>query len=497
VPDAGEVYSASFSPDGRHLLTVAQPMGRVQVWRASDGVPVPGADWAAFDEAAFRSNTQIVLVGAQSIVVRTLDGTAIATYPAGLRNPSGSEVSRDGTTLVVPTDTGATHVFTMTEAVVPRFPAWRLPGAVSAGQLSSDNRWFIGASWQRQFRVWAPATGEPVTPLHRMALLPLSASFSPDGTRFQVSGRGARRWDLVPETRPVAVLEKLATLFAGHELVGTELVPLPASRVEALSKDAELSAAIRSPDDRRWRWMVARQHLTRRNWDAANDALAILASDREAISEIHSAHGTALAELGRWHEAALAFGQSLARRADATDQIYYEALARASGGDATAIDRSCAESLRRFGETRNPDRAHWVAALCVLAGTLDRRAVGQLRELARVAAELEPDIERFVTVFAAAQLRAGDSAAAVALLREVLDRRAVRERGAETALVYALAQRASGDARGAAASSARFHASPLRVAMPWYRRFEARHWQRLLESSNTSPSRSFRESVDP
>jgi hypothetical protein len=179
-----------------------------------------------------------------------------------------------------------------------------------------------------------------------------------------------------------------------------------------------------------------------------------------------------------------------------TELVYYDALARASGGDTTAIDRSCTAALQQLGQTRNPDRAHWLAALCVLAEALDESATARTRDLAGIAAELEPDLERFVAVFAAAQLRAGDGARAAALLQEILDRPAVRERSAETWLVHALAQRAAGDSRAAMASLGRFQASPLGATMPWHRRYEANVWQRFLQST-TSASRFSRKSVDP
>ena len=106
LPETGAVYVASFSPDGRHVQTVTQPAGRVQVWRTSDGQPVRGADWARFDTAAFRSNTELVMVGAQSIEVRALDGRAVARYPAGVRGAESVSVTTDGATFVVGTGGG-------------------------------------------------------------------------------------------------------------------------------------------------------------------------------------------------------------------------------------------------------------------------------------------------------------------------------------------------------------------------------------------------------
>ena len=483
LPETGAVSVASFSPDGRHVQTVTQPAGRVQVWRASDGQPVRGADWAPFDTAAFRSNTELVMVGAQSIDVRGLDGRAVATYPTGVRGAESVSVTTDGATFVVGTAGGTTHVFTLSDSLVRRFPPWRLPGRSVAAELSSDNRWVVGVSFQRQMRVWSLQTGEPITPQRTLApALPLSASFSPTGPSFLVSGPGAQRWDLHPDTRSINVLEKLAQLLSGHELTGTDLAPLPASRLIGLAEDRELAAAIRAPDPRNWRWMVANEHLARRNWAAAEPVLATLTADAEAIWEMHAADGHALAELGRWAESAEAFRKALARRPDWTELIYYEALARAGGGDAGAIDAACTAALHKLGATRNPDRAHWLAGLCALAAAPDDVTSARVRDLAQLAADIEPDLERFVTVYAMSLLRANDPSRAAALIEQVLKRPVAGQRGAESLLVYALAQRALRQMNAFSQTLARYEASPLRPTMPWHRRLEAETWLRELQA---------------
>jgi len=171
-------------------------------------------------------------------------------------------------------------------------------------------------------------------------------------------------------------------------------MPLTAERLEALARDDAVRETMSSIETRNWPWIVATSQINRRNWPAAEAILSTLASDNGAISAIHATHGHALAELGRWGDAARAFARARERGIGSTELAYYEAVARAAGGDADAIDRACASGLQKFGATRNPDRAHWLASLCVLA-SLPTEARGQIRELARLAAELEPDLERF------------------------------------------------------------------------------------------------------
>jgi tetratricopeptide (TPR) repeat protein len=225
--------------------------------------------------------------------------------------------------------------------------------------------------------------------------------------------------------------------------------------------------------------MVANDSLARKEWSAAEPLLSAL-SDAPAIWEVHSAYGHALAELGRWTESAAAFTRALARRPDSTELMYYEALARAAGGAADAIETGCAAALRKAGATRNPDRAHWLAALCTLANGPDAATRARVRDLARLAADLEPDLERFVSVHAMALLRANDPSRAAAVLEEAASRPVAGERGPETALVYALAQRELGRFKASTHSAAQFDSSPLRPAMAWHRRFEAETWRREL-----------------
>jgi WD40 repeat protein len=477
LPGTEQVRAGEFSPDGQHLMIVTQTMNskRVQIWRAGDGQPVSGASWPC-DAAAFVSNTSA------SLEVRNVDGRILATHDTATPTPVAVIRTNDGSAVVVLTDGGTSHVWNLRPSVAPRFPAWRLSGAMTAGGVSRDDRWFVGASWQRRMRVWSMETGEAMTPDRPVALLPLSASFSPVDSSFQVSGLGATRWELGADTRPDGLLERLVRLISGHELVGTELVPLSVARLIDLARDPALAVNPPPAIARNWRWLVATEHLRKREWAAAEIGLAALANEPEAILEAHVQHGFALAELGRWSESARAFETALARDPDSTELIYYEALALAAGGDAGAIDRGCRGSLQKFGATRNPDRAHWLASLCVLGDAADSTATARVRELSRIAADLEPDIERFATVHATALIQDHQPSSAAALLDKVLELPALRDRGAHTLLVYALAQRTLGQNRAASESLARFETSPLRSTMPWHRRFEAETWLRQLKT---------------
>jgi hypothetical protein len=160
--------------------------------------------------------------------------------------------------------------------------------------------------------------------------------------------------------------------------------------------------------------------------------------------------------------------------------IYYEAMARGAAGDTRAVEGACSAALQQFGDTRNPDRAHWLAALCVLTPALDVADRARVRDLAGIAADLEPDLERFVTVHATAVLRANDPLRATAAMEAVVNRPGARERNPETLLVYALAQRAIGRSAAARQNVTAFDRAQSRPFMSWHRRLEAEHWLREL-----------------
>jgi hypothetical protein len=227
--------------------------------------------------------------------------------------------------------------------------------------------------------------------------------------------------------------------------------------------------------------MLARFHIVERDWVGAARLLGPLAAEPDAIWEIRAAHGHALAELGRWIEAEAAFDAALTRRPDWTELHYYAALAGRAGGDVDALTTRCAEAMRTAGSTRNPDRAHWLAALCVLDPTENVEGKHRTVELARLAAEIEGDSERFTMVHAAALVRAGQPDRAEAILTELLKRKGrTFDRRDEKLLVLALAQHALGHTGASATTRAQFESQPAAAPLPWHRRVEVDRWRGFL-----------------
>ncbi len=298
---------------------------------------------------------------------------------------------------------------------------------------------------------------------------------------MQIGGREATIWELAPDRRPVEALERLSQFLSGHELLGTQLVALPADRLVDLARDPLVARTLPPNNDRNWRWMFANQYQLRRNWSAVEATLAPLVSDPNTNWEMHAVRGNALAELGRWAEAQRAFDAALGRRPDSTQLIYYEALTRAAVGEGSAIDTACAAGMQKFSATRNPDRAHWLARLCVLSTTLDDATASMVRDLARIAADVEPEIGRHINVYAAALVRANDPALAEKSLVDLMALPGVREREEETQLILALAQRQLGRTRESATTASQYEDAISRGSTSWHRRIEADMWRRGIK----------------
>ena len=200
-----------------------------------------------------------------------------------------------------------------------------------------------------------------------------------------------------------------------------------------------------------------------------------MVADPDARWEVWAARGSVLAELGRWQKADRAFAAALARRPDWTQLLYFRALARYGSGDRDAIRDGCASALATHGRTKNPDRAHWLARLCVHgARDGDPAAVAHL---ARLASDIEPDIEVFGVVHAGALLRMGEYQHSLAILKQAAggSRGLTPWPGPPAALILGRAGHGTGSPTKPVEDTAA--AVP---ALPWYARIELDLWVEAL-----------------
>jgi WD40 repeat protein/tetratricopeptide (TPR) repeat protein len=182
MPHEGVVVRASFSPDGRFLLTTC-------VGRAADRYQVQ-----VWDAATGRSLTP-PLVHPQRVWHETFspDGRLVAT------------ACTDGAARIWDAVTGEPL------RVLPRHS-----GPVRHVAFSPDARRLLTASDDGTARLWDAATGQPITVLrHRQAVL--HAVFAPDGYSV-ITGcvdLTVRVWPLAPDRRPVDDWGALARVMTG------------------------------------------------------------------------------------------------------------------------------------------------------------------------------------------------------------------------------------------------------------------------------------------
>jgi eukaryotic-like serine/threonine-protein kinase len=356
VPASGPGLMPDMSPDGRHIV-ITEPPNRVRVWR-TDGTAVGAADWTGYESARFLTPTTIIAVGDLGIARLGLDGRIIESQRALGAEASRLFLSADRSRVAWLTENGRVELWATVPSLA-RVTGTQLSGYGLSGALSGDGRRVLAASAARVARVWTFA-GDALTPERRVPQTPLSATFSPDGRRVQISGIDAEIWSLEPDARPVEQLRDLALRISGHQVDGTTLVPLA---TETLAAEAD-DPGVPPQAERRWDHYAAVEALRSQRWSHAAEAFTRLLARPNASWNAWAGLGTALAEQARWKEAEKAFARALALRPDSTELLFFLALAQYAGGKSDALVVNCRQGLDRHIASRNQDRAYWLARLC-------------------------------------------------------------------------------------------------------------------------------------
>jgi WD40 repeat protein/serine/threonine protein kinase/tetratricopeptide (TPR) repeat protein len=233
------VALAVFSPDGRSIATAAQiegPTGRrgearVWDWRTGEPASPPMPHGGEITQIAFRRDVRAIVTACRDGFARVWDvATGRLATPRPMGHPAAvlqAAISRDGTRVVTACEDGIARVW---DAVSGRELARseKHVGPVNSVALDPSGHWFVTASGGLEnvatagsARVWDAGTGRAIGPWMEHRGRVISVRFDPAGTRVVTASddHSARVWDAATG-RPVS-----APLRHGQAVVSAEFSP--------------------------------------------------------------------------------------------------------------------------------------------------------------------------------------------------------------------------------------------------------------------------------
>jgi WD40 repeat protein/tetratricopeptide (TPR) repeat protein len=287
----GDVNSAAFSPDGRHVLTASQD-GTARVWDVATGRPAfaPLRHDKQLNRAVYSPDGLLIATGVgyltEGYEVRVWDAAtgAAATPPLPQEAEASALVfSPDSRRLVAVTGRSVQILDAHTGRLTA--PLLLLENAAGPVHFSPDGRLLVTTSGdfvhgiRGAARVWDVATGRPVTPWLKHRSCVGEAAFHPDGRHLVTLAGSLSIWEIAPDDPPRSPIEfapgstsfelaadgRLVSSTGGTARVWDGLTgkPLTPPLVHAES----INAARFSPDGRVV--LTGSEDGTARLWDAA------------------------------------------------------------------------------------------------------------------------------------------------------------------------------------------------------------------------------------
>ena len=215
-PQHGGVNSASFSPDGTHVVTASEDK-TARVWdlrgKQPTFVALEGHHQGLFS-ASFSPDGTHVVTASWDKTARVWDLRGERPSFVALEGHQGSvnsaSFSPDGTHVVTASEDKTARVWNL-RGEQPSFVALEGDqGSVNSASFSPDGTHVVTASWDKTARVWDLRGERPsFVALEGHQDIVRSASFSPDGTHVVTASydKTARVWDLRGERPSFVALE--------------------------------------------------------------------------------------------------------------------------------------------------------------------------------------------------------------------------------------------------------------------------------------------------
>ncbi|MGD0111941.1 MAG: AAA-like domain-containing protein [Armatimonadota bacterium] len=225
LPHRAAVSYASFSPEGRRVVTASED-GTARVWEARNGQALspPLRHGQGVTYAAFSPDGTSVLTASSDGTARVWDAETGQPVVAPLRH--GGDVQArfvgDGRWVVTASDDGTARLWDL--AVRPPGFSISVLGAVGAASFSPDGRHVATKVCCGGNQVWDARTGQPVTAILNGGSF-FGGDFSPDGHYLAIrDGPGVRIWDIRTGKLLLQLVHPQAVKSAGFSPDGKQVV---------------------------------------------------------------------------------------------------------------------------------------------------------------------------------------------------------------------------------------------------------------------------------
>jgi WD40 repeat protein len=395
------VCPVMFSPDGSRLAS-ATDEGTVHVWDAKTGKEVralAGYGGRVTGLAFSRDGRRLAAGGLRSlgaappVKVWEMDtGREVASLDCRFGEARVVMFSPDGQRLLVG---DANPSLAVPQQVPPkqgqdRGPPWKCwdlatgkevpyleapPADARCAAYSPDDRWLATNGEPGEILFWDAATGKRAKALKGHRTHVQSVAFSRDGNRLASASDDVevKLWDT--STARELLSSREPTFQVWDEIYRPRVAIRPDGNQLAWcgydgavrAWDAEeVPVEARQAATLTWHRFETGDADKARHWFAAAFHLSRLIDAEPDNAPYHVRRARAHAESGWWDEAAADLARAMELEPDDQGLYYQTALVRLQTGDLAGYRAGCADTLRRFGQTRDPVVANSVAWDCAL-----------------------------------------------------------------------------------------------------------------------------------